>query len=188
MKKIVFSAAIVGLVLAWAAIAPAEVKVNIGIGIPAPAVEVNVGLPRLVIAAPPAMVVIPGTYVYFAPDVDADILFFDGYWYRPYRGGWFRASSYNGPWGSIRTVPPVVMRLPKDYRRIPPGHERIPYGQLHKNWRTWEREKHWDRHEAREMNRMERREERRDVREDRGNRDEKGDRGEHRGKGKRWQD
>ncbi|MGC1455777.1 MAG: hypothetical protein WA946_11385, partial [Nitrospirota bacterium] len=38
----------------------------------------------------------------------------------------------------------VLINLPPGYRNVPPGHERIPYGQLRKNWKTWERDKHWD--------------------------------------------
>jgi len=46
-------------------------------------------------------------------------------------------------------VPAVLLRLPPDYRHVPPGHQRIAHGQLKKNWRTWEKEKHWDKYESR---------------------------------------
>ncbi len=144
--------------------ADAEVNVNIGINVP---------LPRLVISVPPAVVLIPGTYAYFAPDIEVDILFYSGYWYRPYESRWYRAGHYNGPWKYIVVdkVPRVLIDLPPGYRHIPPGHERIPYGHLKKNWSTWEREKHWDRkHEYREFKhekREQHREERREHREDR---------------------
>jgi len=117
-------------------------------------VDVNIGIniPPVVVAAPPAVVVIPGTYAYFVPDVSADIFFYHGYWYRPYQGRWFRAGSYNGPWGYIAParVPGVLVHLPRDYHHIPPGHDRIPYGQLKKNWGKWEREKYWDKHSNKE--------------------------------------
>ncbi len=114
-------------------------------------VHVNVGinLPVFAFPAPPPMVVIPGTYAYYAPDVDVDIFFYQGYWYRPYEGRWFRARGYDGPWLHIgpSRVPRVVVDLPPDYRHhVRPGYERIPYGQFRKNWRRWEREKYWDRH------------------------------------------
>ena len=51
----------------------AEVNVNIG-----------VNLPAIRFAAPPEVVVIPGTYVYMVPDIDVDVLFFQVYWLRPY--------------------------------------------------------------------------------------------------------
>ncbi|MDA8431823.1 MAG: hypothetical protein M0Z60_02545 [Nitrospiraceae bacterium] len=112
-------------------------------------VHVNVGinLPLFSFPAPPPMVVIPGTYAYYAPDVDVDIFFYHGYWYRPYEDRWFRARGYNGPWVHIgqAEIPRVVVDLPHDYRRhARPGHERIPYGQFKKSWRRWEQEKYWD--------------------------------------------
>ncbi len=109
-------------------------------------VNINVPLPALVIPGPPALIVIPGTYVYYPPDVDVDIFFYHGYWYRPFRGGWYIANGYNGPWRAIgpRRMPRALIDLPPGYRRVPPGHERIPYGQVRKNWRAWEKERHWD--------------------------------------------
>ena len=124
--------------LAFPTRANAEVSVNI-----------NIPLPGLIINAPPVMMVIPGTYAYFAPDVDADIFFYHGYWYRPYRGQWFISAEYSGPWGSIalRSVPGVLINLPSHYRRVPPHYERMPYGMVRENWRAWEEERHWDRYE-----------------------------------------
>jgi hypothetical protein len=54
--------------------------------------------PPYAVSAPPEVVPVPGTYVYFVPDIGVDILFYHGYWYRPYGGGWYRAPSYSGPW------------------------------------------------------------------------------------------
>jgi len=113
----------------------AEVNVNIGIGVP-----------PVVIPAPPAVVLIPATYVYFVPDIGADIFFYHGYWYRPHHGHYYRATSYNGPWVTLapKAVPRAIMYVPGDFRRVPPGHQRIQHGDLMKNWDTWEKEKHWD--------------------------------------------
>jgi hypothetical protein len=115
----------------------AEVNVNIGIGVP---------LPSVVISAPPSVVLIPATYVYFVPDVSVDILFYHGHWYRPHHGHYYRATSYNGPWVLVgaSSVPGAVLHVPSDFRRVPPGHQRIPHGELKKNWEVWEKEKHWD--------------------------------------------
>jgi hypothetical protein len=145
----------------------AGVNVNIGINIPA-----------FRFAAPPPVVLLPGTYGYFVPDVDVDIFFYHDYWYRPYEGRWYRSRSYNGPWVFIKShrVPKFFLDRPHDYRRMGPGYERIPYGQFKKNWKRWEREKYWDRHERREEMRHDRREERRDERRE--------ERPEHRGRGR----
>ena len=110
-------------------------------------VNVNINLPAIRFAAPPDVVVIPGTYVYMVPDIDVDVLFYQGYWWRPYEGHWYRSKDYKGPWRSIgdRSIPGGLRELPQDYRhRLAPGHERIHYGDVQKNWKKWEKEKHWD--------------------------------------------
>jgi len=95
-------------------------------------VDVNVGIfappPAYVVPAPPPVVVIPGSYVYLVPGIDVDILFYHGYWWRPYQGHWYRSKSYNGPWGYYKNVPRAIMALPPDYRRMPPGSERKKKG------------------------------------------------------------
>ena len=89
----------------------ADARVNVGI---------NINIPGFTFAAPPVMAVIPGTYVYFAPDAGIDIFFYRGHWYRPYKGYWYRSSGYDGPWGYIATgrVPGALIELPPDYRHI----------------------------------------------------------------------
>ncbi len=126
---------VLALCLSFAHAGLAEVNVNIGIGVPA-----------VVIPAPPAVVLIPSTYVYFVPDVGVDIFFYHGYWYRPHHGHYYRATSYNGPWVTLapKAVPKAIMYVPSDFRRVPPGHQRIQHAELVKNWETWEKEKHWD--------------------------------------------
>ena len=65
------------------------------------------------------MVVIPGTYIYAVPDIDVEIFFHQGYWYRPHEEHWYRSKSYNGPWAYLDSnrVPGVTLfDLPPDYR------------------------------------------------------------------------
>ena len=105
-------------------------------------------LPAVRFAAPPDVVVIPGTYVYMVPDIDVDILFFQGYWWRPYKGQWYRSQEYNGRWDYIETrgIPRGLRELPQDYRhRLSPRYERIPHRDVQSNWKKWEEEKYWDR-------------------------------------------
>ena len=121
----------------YAAQSEAEVNVHVG-----------VNLPAVRFAAPPQVVVIPETYVYMVPDNDVDILFYRGYWWRPYEGHWYRSKDYKGRWRYVepRSIPSGLRALPPDYRhRLSPGYERIPHGQVQKNWKKWEKEKHWDR-------------------------------------------
>jgi len=113
-------------------------RIHIGVNIPLP--------PAFVFSAPPELVVIPGTYVYYCPDVDFDIFFYAGYWYRPYRGYWYRSASYGGPLVYVESAPSVLISLPPDYRIVTRGFRRIPYGELHRNWRAWERDRYWEHH------------------------------------------
>jgi hypothetical protein len=98
----------------------ARSEVNISLSVPLP--------PPLVIPAPPAVVLIPRTRVYRAPEIEVDLLSYRGWWYRPHEGHWFRARSYQGPWVYIRPpkVPQALLALPSDYRQIPPEPKKIP--------------------------------------------------------------
>ncbi len=106
---------------------------------------VNVEPPAYSFSVPPEVSVIPGTDMYLVPDIGVDILFYQGYWYRPYGGRWFFARSYNGPWGYLepRRIPPPFLRLSPGHLRLPPGYHRIPYRELQTNWRRWESDRHW---------------------------------------------
>ncbi len=112
--------------------------IHIGVDIPLP--------PPFVFSAPPELVVIPGTYVYYCPDVDFDIFFYGGYWYRSFEGRWYRAVGYEGPWAYFERPPSVFFSLPPNYRIIARGERRIPYGELHRNWRAWQRDRYWEHH------------------------------------------
>jgi hypothetical protein len=136
-----------------------DARVNVGI---------NINIPGFTFSAPPVMAVIPGTYVYFAPDAGIDILFYGGYWYRPYEGRWYRSRRYDGPWHYIyrERVPGAIIELPPDYRHVYREYPRRSYREFHRNWRTWESNRYWDRdkswREGRGRIRHERREERRE--------------------------
>ena len=128
------------LVLAGLA-SQSDARVNVG---------VNINIPGFTFPAPPVMAVIPGTYVYFAPDAGIDILFYGGYWYRPYDGRWYRSRYYDGPWRYIYRggVPNAIIGLPPDYRHIYREYPRRNYREFHRNWRTWENNRYWDRDRA----------------------------------------
>lgn len=131
------------------------VNVNVGeegvnVRVRGEGVNVNVGnnLPAIRFAAPPELVVIPGTYVYIVPDIDVDVLFFQDYWWRPYEGHWYRSRNYNGQWSYVEPgrIPGGLRSLPQDYRHhLSSGYERIPHRDVEKNWEKWEKEKYWDR-------------------------------------------
>lgn len=110
-------------------------------------VSINIGLPEIRFPAPPEVVVIPGTYVYMVPDSEADILFYQGYWWRPNEGHWYRSANYDRGWSRMSNdrVPSGLRGLPQDYRhRVSAGSERISHKDVQKNWKQWEKTKHWD--------------------------------------------
>ena len=137
------------LFLLAAVLVPVPVSAQIGVS-----VNINVPLPPpIVFPAPPEVIVIPETNVYAVPDVEADIFFSRGWWWRPWEGRWYRSRRYDGGWAYYRSAPPPF------YRRVPPGwrndyrehrwqgrewkHERIPHDHMERNWRGWERDRHW---------------------------------------------
>ena len=93
--------------------------------------NVNIGPPPIVVAAPPEMVAVPGSQVYFVPQPGIDVFFFGGYWWSPRGDRWYRAGAYNGPWSVInrRYVPGPVIGVPRDYRQRFARERHIPYGQ-----------------------------------------------------------
>ncbi len=128
---------LLGLLLAsglWS-LARAEVNVNI-----------NIGIPVIRVSSDPVMTVIPGTYIYFITESSEDIFFYQGYWWRPYKGRWHRANGFNGPWTFVKPgrVPPGMLRLPSGWRKLPPGHPMVKHSLVKNNWKQWEKEKHWD--------------------------------------------
>jgi hypothetical protein len=141
MKQIVLLVVALVFVLSMPLVAAAG-DVNISIGITAP---------PLVFGGPPDVVVVPSgqSYIYMVPDM-IGIYFYNGYWYRFYENHWFRATIYSGPWAYIYTsrVPRVILNVPLDYfRHLPPGYHRIHYGDLHRNWRTWDNNRYWHRYD-----------------------------------------
>lgn len=96
--------------------------------------NISVGPPPIVAAAPPELVMIPGTGVYFVPQPGVDIFFYNGWWWSPRGDRWYRSKAYNGPWGGIgrRSVPGPVAGVPRDYRHRYERERRIPFGQWKK--------------------------------------------------------
>lgn len=114
--------------------------IMIGTGIDAGAdvsVNINLGPPPIAVAQPPALVLVPGTSVYFVPEVDYDVFYYDGYWWSPRGDRWYRSRAYDGPWRGVsrRVVPPPVYRVPRDYREVYVHERHIPYGQWKKEHR-----------------------------------------------------
>jgi hypothetical protein len=124
-------------------------------------VNINIGPPPIVVAEPPAVVMVPESRVCFVPDVEFDVFFYAGYWWSPRGDRWYRARAYNGPWVHMAPsgVPRAVVYMPRDYRARYARGPRYPYGQWKMEYPRWEkeqrqahrrwekeREKEWKRH------------------------------------------
>ena len=110
--------------------------------------------PPIPFAAPPEVVVIPETNVYAAPDIDVDLFFWDGWWWRPWEGRWYRSHYYDRGWGYYNNVPSFYFDVDPGWRgyyrdRNWYGHrwnyERIPNQRLQQNWKSWQNNRRWER-------------------------------------------
>ncbi len=143
MKKLFLGTILLALVLVFPI--PTMARVNVGI---------NISLPPIIVSAGPLeMVVIPETDVYTAPDVDVDIFFYHGWWWRPWEGRWYRSRNYDSGWVYYQRVPSFYGRIPpgwrNDYRDHrwqghPWNYQRIPHEQVQRNWSNWEKSRHWE--------------------------------------------
>jgi hypothetical protein len=116
LARILIFAAAAAMLVFGASAGASDVKINIGLGVPSVP-------PPVVIATPPPLVVVPGTSVYYAPDVSANLFFYKGRYYTVTNGVWSMAPVYNGPWAVIQIgqVPPPLLSVPVEYYNIPPG-------------------------------------------------------------------
>ena len=128
---------------------PTTAGVDVGISISLP--------PLIVFAAPPVMVVIPETYVYAVPDVNEDIYFYNGWWWRPWEGRWYRSRHYDSGWTYYQSVPSFYAGIPTSWRNNYRDHrweghqwnyQRIPHQQMQQNWNNWEKSRHWEKQQT----------------------------------------
>ncbi|MFO7569421.1 MAG: hypothetical protein R6W75_06450 [Smithellaceae bacterium] len=143
MDKLVFGKTLLGLLFLLPGPVMAGADVDVQFSLP----------PPIVFAAPPALVVLPETYVYVVPDAEVDIFFYDGWWWRPWEGRWYRSQNYNSGWRHYKSAPSFYGQVPSgwrnDYRnRRWRGHEwdhrPIPHEQVKRNWNGWKKDKHWE--------------------------------------------
>jgi len=140
------------LVAAVAVPVHAQVRVGVNIGIQLP--------------GPPALVVVPGAPVYYAPRAPANVFFYAHQYWVFANGGWYVGPAWDGPWAIVEPayVPAPVLQVPVRYYPVhppqwggwppdrPPQWE-PPHGrewreEVHeRNWR--EREERWGRGEGR---------------------------------------
>jgi len=154
LKKTVIS--LLFLLFALGGFFSLEASASVDVG-----VNINIGPPPIVVAEPPAVVVVPQSRVYFVPEPGIDIFFYSGYWWSPRGDRWYRSLHYNHGWVAVNpaVVPHAVIYVPRDYR-VRYAHERhIPYGQWKKNHQHWEKErmeshKRWEKEREKEWRRQ----------------------------------
>ena len=133
MKKLLFGAMLLALAISVPIPTMAGVEVQIGIPLP----------PPIAFPAPPEVVLLPHTGVYVAPDLAVDFFFFDGWWWRPWEGRWYRSRNYRSGWGYFNGVPSFYGRVPSGWRDEYREHrwegrewhyQRISHPQLQQIW------------------------------------------------------
>jgi len=144
MKKLVLGTLLLALTIVVPV--PAMAGVDIGIGISLP--------PPIAFRAAPEVVVIPDTnYVYAVPDIEAEMYFWNGWWWRPWQGRWYRSRYYNRGWGYYSNVPSFYYDVDPGWRGYYRdrnwngrrwNYERIPNRRLQQNWRSWNNNRYWE--------------------------------------------
>ena len=131
MKKTLFGSILLAVITVFPVISMARVDVRI---LP----------PPIVFAAPPNVVILPGTGVYAVPDVEAEIFFRQGWWWRHWDNRWYRSRYYDHGWGYYRGYPAWHRRIPHNWRDNyrnhrwhgrPWNYHPIHHGDLNRHWR-----------------------------------------------------
>ena len=145
MNKLLLGTILLALAIVFPITTMAGVNIGIGISLP----------PPIVFEAPPDVIVMPDTNdVYVVPDIDVDMFFWNGWWWRPWEGRWYRSHYYNRGWAYYNNVPSFYFDVDPGWRgyyrdRNWYGHrwnyERIPNRRLQQNWKSWHNNRHWER-------------------------------------------
>ena len=109
---------LLAVLLSLCLVTPAAAQVRVGVGISLPSVSIGINLPF------PELVVIPGYPVYYAPQADVNLFFYDGFYWVFWNDTWYTSAWYNGPWAIVDPfyVPVFILRVPVSYYRYPPPY------------------------------------------------------------------
>ena len=96
---------------------PANAQVTITFGVPSQSIGYNM-------ATYPDFQRVPSYPVYYAPQANYNLFFYDGMYWTYHKDNWYASSWYNGPWGRVapRYVPNYILRVPVRYYRRPPQY------------------------------------------------------------------
>jgi len=136
MKKLLFGTILLAGLIVFPIMSMAQVNVQVNVPVPLP--------PPIPFVGPPNVVVLPGKNVYAVPDVQEEVFFRQGWWWRPYGGHWYRSRYYDHGWGYYRGSPSWYGRIPLNWRdryrnHMWGGHpwnpRNIRHGDLNRHWR-----------------------------------------------------
>jgi hypothetical protein len=143
MKKLLFGTILFALVIVAPVATMARVDINISVSLP----------PPIAFAAPPDVIVLPDTNdVYAVPEINADLFFWDGWWWRLWEGRWYRSHYYDRAWRYYTKVPSFYFDVDPNWRGYYREHnwnghrwnyERIPDRRLQQSWKSWHKEGRW---------------------------------------------
>src|SRR5664279_890803 len=143
MKKLFFGVMLLALVIGVSIPTMTRAEVNVSIVLP----------PPIVFSQPPELIVLPDTYVYVVPDINEEIFFYDGFWWRPWEGRWYRSPYYDRGWAYYNNVPSFYFDVDPGWRGYYRNHnwyghrwnyERIPNQRVQQNWQGWQNNRHWE--------------------------------------------
>jgi len=115
--------------------------------------DISIGI---TLSSYPRLSRVPGYPVYYAPGLQANYFFYDGWYWVYLDDNWYASRWYNGPWELVipDAVPLYVLRVPVRYYRAPPPyfvgwrHDAPPrwhdhwgnqWAQKHRGWDRWDR-------------------------------------------------
>jgi DNA segregation ATPase FtsK/SpoIIIE-like protein len=163
MKKLLFGAILLALVMAVPLPTMAQVNIDAGPPVTSEYLEAPQATSEHLEAPPvtseyleePDVIPLPETdNVYVVPDLDIDVFFWNGWWWRPWQGGWYRSQYYSRGWGHYGGIPTFYYDVDPGWRGYyrdrnwygnPWRYERIRSRNLHQNWRQWHNDRHWER-------------------------------------------
>lgn len=144
MKKLLLGTVLLGLVIAVPIPTMAQIPEILG----------RFGASPPPIVFEPHVVVLPDTDdVYVVPDVDEDLYFWNGWWWRPWKGRWYRSHYYDRGWTYYDHIPSFYYEVDPGWRKFYRHHDwdggqwnyhQIPNRELQRNWKSWYKNHYWE--------------------------------------------
>ncbi|NLF41576.1 MAG: hypothetical protein GX587_02665 [Bacteroidales bacterium] len=108
MKKIILVTIFLTLFFVVPLLTIAQTGISVSVNFP----------PPVVFESPPNLITIPYTnYVYGVPDAEIDLFFWDGWWWRPWKGQWYRSRYYDRGWIYHNYIPAFFYSVDPGWRR-----------------------------------------------------------------------